>query len=307
MTKKIKVNLFDNLTPEFYDEYWGFQNFSSEFEPQKIEWVKKSIGMGYPEFDGITVFTDKNLVDPWVDKVKSKHKVAFIVECRGVHDWAYEQIKRVEHKFDRIFTFDEELLARGDKYVKNLIGTSRVSNEDAGVHKKSKMLSMIASKQVLTRGHRLRHKVADAIRGRYEVDMWGGGYRPFGKSISGRTAGAIREGKNEPLQDYRFSITIMNSSEKNYFTETLVDVFRQGAIPIFWGCPNIGEYFNEDGILQFNTGQELFNLLDNISEELYESKLEAVKENYELAKQYVSMDDTFATNLIKEFPELVND
>tara|TARA_R100000005_G_scaffold67310_1_gene35458 strand:+ start:120 stop:419 length:300 start_codon:yes stop_codon:yes gene_type:complete len=99
----------------------------------------------------------------------------------------------------------------------------------------------------------------------------------------------------------------MNSSEKNYFTETLVDVFRQGAIPIFWGCPNIGEYFNEDGILQFNTGQELFNILDNISEELYESKLEAVKENYELAKQYVSMDDTFATNLIKEFPELLDD
>ena len=93
----------------------------------------------------------------------------------------------------------------------------------------------------------------------------------------------------------------------NYFTETLVDVFRQGTIPIFWGCPNIAEYFNKDGILHFNTGQELFDILDNISEDLYERKLEAVRENNELAKQYVSMDDTFATNLINEFPELLDD
>jgi len=40
---------------------------------------------------------------------------------------------------------------------------------------------------------------------------------------------------------------------------------------------------------------------------LYESKLDAVKENYELAKKYISMDDTFATNLINEFPELLDD
>lgn len=306
MTEKIKVNLFDRLAPEFYDEYWGFHNFSSEFEPTKVEWLKQNIGMGYPEFDGVTVFTDKSLLDPWVDQVKTNHKVAWLVECRGVHPWAYDHITMVEDKFDKVFTFDEELLSRGDKYVKNLIGTSRVSNEDCGIHNKTKMLSMIASKQTLTRGHRLRHKIASAIKGRYEVDLWGGGYKPFGKSISGRTAGAIREGKNEPLQDYRFSITVMNSSENNYFTETLVDVFRQGTVPIFWGCPNVGEYFNEKGILHFETGQQLFDILDNLSEDLYESKMEYIKENFELAKQYVSMDDTFATNLIREFPELTN-
>ena len=98
----------------------------------------------------------------------------------------------------------------------------------------------------------------------------------------------------------------MNSSENNYFTETLVDVFRQGTVPIFWGCPNVGEYFNEKGILHFETGQQLFDILDNLSEDLYESKMEYIKENFELAKQYVSMDDTFTTNLIREFPELTN-
>ena len=127
--------------------------------------------------------------------------------------------------------------------------------------------------------------------------MWGTGYKPFGKNNQGLSAAAIREGKNEPLKDYHFSITVMNSKEDNYFTETLVDVFRHGTIPIFWGCDNIGEYFNENGILRFNNATELLSILNNINPDLYNEKLEYVKENYELAKQYVSMDDTFATNL----------
>lgn len=307
MTKKVKVNLFDSLAPPHYDEYWGCQNFSSEFEPTKIEWFKQGTGMGHSEFDGVTVFTDKDLLSPWVDKVKSKYKVAWIVECRGVHSFAYDHIKFAEHKFDHIFTFDKELLESSPKYVRNLIATSRVSNKDAGIHEKSKMLSLIASKQTMTRGHRLRHKIANVVKDKYDVDLWGGAYKPFGKGNTGLTAGAIREGKTEPLKDYRFSITVMNSKEDNYFTETLVDVFRHGTIPIFWGCPNVGEFFNEKGILQFETGQQLIEILDNLSEDLYNSKLKYVKENFELAKKYVSMDDTFATNLIKTIPEILND
>jgi len=59
--------------------------------------------------------------------------------------------------------------------------------------------------------------------------------------------------------------------------------------------------------LQFETGQQLIEILDNLSEDLYNSKLKYVKENFELAKKYVSMDDTFATNLIKTIPEILND
>ena len=319
MIKKIKVNLFDSLVSPQSDEYWGCHNFSSEFKPTKIEWAKQRSGLGpdgnvdffeclgYPKFDGVTVFTDKNLLSPWVDKVQTRYKVAWIVECRGVHPFAYEWIKDVEDMFDYIFTFDKELLARGPKYVKSLIGTSRVSNKDAGIHEKSKMLSLIASKQTMTRGHRLRHTIASAIKDKYEVDLWGGAYKPFGKNNSGLTTAAVGEGKTEPLKDYRFSITIMNSKEDNYFTETLVDVFRHGTIPIFWGCQNVGEYFNEKGILQFETGQQLIKILDNLTDDLYDSKLEYVRENFEIAKKYVSVDDTFADNLIKTIPELLDD
>ena len=297
--KKIKVNLFDSLGPDNYYEYWQSHNFSSEFEPKKVQWVYESRGKGHEKYDGVTVFTDKDILSPWVDRVDTKYKIAWLVECKAIHPFSYKQVVQFEDKFDYIFTFDEELLKRGDKYIKNLIGTSRVSNEDAGVHPKTKLLSLIASKKQWTKGHKLRHIVAESIKDKYPVDLWGTAYKPFGLNNQGLSAAAIREGKSEPLRDYNFSITIMNSKENNYFTETLVDVFRHGTIPIFWGCENIGEYFNEKGILKFNSASELITILDNLTPELYNEKIEYVKENYELAKKYVSMDDTFATNLIE--------
>jgi len=294
---KIKVNLFDSLAPPNYDEYWKTHNFSSEFEPTKIEWIKKGSGLGLPEFDGVTVFTDKDIHSPWVDKVKSKLKVAWILECREIHPFAYTNIVLMENKFDYIFTFDDQLLKCGPKYIKTTVGTSRVSNEDSGIHEKTKLLSLIASKKDWTRGHKLRHIVAESIKNRYEVDLWGTAYKPFG--TTGLSAAAIREGKSEPLKDYLFSVTIMNSKQDNYFTETLVDVFRHATIPIFWGCNNVGEYFDEKGILSFDTGPQLMGILDRLSLGVYNDRLDAVKNNFEIAKKHMSMDDTFASNLIK--------
>ena len=281
--KTIKVNLFDSLAPEGY----------KELSQDELEIVHAQ-----PSFGGATVFTDKDLLSPWVDNVKSKHKIAWILECRELHPFAYRHILAAEHKFDYIFTFDEELLQRGSKYVKSLIASSRVSDDDGGVHEKTKMLSLIASNKKSLRGHKLRHIIAEAIKDRYDVDLWGQAYRPWGDGTS-TTPEAQQAGKTEPLKDYRFSITIMNSKQNNYFTETLVDTFRHGAIPIFWGCENVGEYFNPDGIIQFNTGPELFKILDNLSEEEYTKRLDAVKENFEISKKYMSMNDTFARNLRK--------
>ena len=102
MTNKIKVNLFDLLTPIHFDEFWGFHSFSPEYPPTAIEWVKEGHGVGKAEFDGVTVFTDKSFAGQAPDSVKSKYKVAWLIECRGVHPRAYEAIINFEDKFDYI-------------------------------------------------------------------------------------------------------------------------------------------------------------------------------------------------------------
>ncbi len=219
-----------------------------------------------------------------VDQVKTEVKIAWLIEPRSIDPSSYETIKRVENKFDYIFTHDRELLNRSNKYKRSLVGSSRVPDDMWGIHKKDKNLSIIASDKRLTVGHRLRHDVISAIRNSTDIDQWGSGYRFF-------------ESKLEPLKPYRYSISIMNYKTDNYFTEILIDNFLLGTIPIFWGCENIGEFFNVEGIIQFNNIDDLFNILPTLTEENYNNRINVINDNLEIAKQYVSTDDMIAREI----------
>jgi len=295
LMKKLKVNYYDSLmTKENNFDPHQVWTMSRAWKPSRMQWVYGG-GMQscaaepmkpLDENDvDVTLFTDKDLLSPMVDQVNTPHKVVYLSECRSIHPFAYQHILMVENKFDYIFTHDEKLLSRGDKYVKNVLGTSWVNDEEAAIYEKTKLLSHIGSKNNWSRGHRLRHIIANAITGKYDFDLWGSAYTPF-------------DSKLEPLKDYCFSITIMNAKHKHYFTETLVDTFRCGTVPIFWGCDNIGDYFNEKGILKFNSGPELINILDDLSEQKYHDMMPYIKENYEIAKKYVCVDDIIAENII---------
>lgn len=294
--KKLKVNYYDSLmTKENNFDTHQVWTMSRAWKPKKIQWVYGGGAQAcaaepmraLPEDDvEVTLFTDKDIFSPMISQVNTKYKVVYISECRSIHPFAYNHIIMAEDNFDFIFTHDQELLDRGPKYIRTALGTSWLDDSDAKIYDKTKMLSHIASVSKWSRGHNLRHMIGDAIRGKYEVDFWGSAYNGF-------------ESKLTPLKDYRFSITVMNANHKNYFTETLVDTFRCGTIPIFWGCDNIGEFFDEKGILKFETGPELFEILDNLSEELYNEMLPHIRNNFEIAKKYVCVDDIIAENIIK--------
>ena len=59
-----------------------------------------------------------------------------------------------------------------------------------------------------------------------------------------------------------------------------------GSLPIYWGCPSIGDFFNTDGMLCFEDINELPAILTGCTDEYYESKLDAMKENFILAQKY---------------------
>jgi len=294
--KKLRVNYYDSLmTKENNFDYHQVWTMSRAWNPKKIEWVYGGgcmQGAAEPmkelSEDGVkvTLFTDKDIGSPMVDKVTTKYKAVYLSECRSIHPFAYDWIVNLEDKFDIILTHDADLLKREPKYVKNVLGTSWLDDSEAKIYEKTKLASHIVSKNKWSRGHNLRHIIANAIKGKFDIDLWGSAVKPF-------------DLKTAPLKDYMFSVTVMNAKHDHYFTETLVDTFRCGTIPIFWGCENIGEYFNEKGILKFNTGEELFSILNSLSEEKYKSMLEYVHENFELAKKYVCVDDIIADNLIE--------
>lgn len=273
----LHVNLYDKNFAHSTNED-GFDTASAGRKPTKLQWVRENV-----KWDGITVFTDHYIATDTVDMVQSKYKVAWIVEPKAIHPWAVHQMPSLEDKFDAILTHDADLLSRSSKYVRVTVGSLRVDDHDQNIYNKTKNVSIIASHKTAAEGHQLRHQL---IKMCPELDAWGSGYKPF-------------DSKLDPLKDYMFSIAVMNSRVENYFTEVLTDCFAVGTVPIFWGTPNIDEFFNPAGIIEFATIDEFMQI--KLSKELYNNMLPAVQDNLERVKNYKSTDDIVAKALTDRF------
>lgn len=103
--------------------------------------------------------------------------------------------------------------------------------------------------------------------------------------------------KRSMLVPYQYAVAIQNSQQHNYFSEILLDCFATKTIPIFWGCANIADFFNPDGIIQFSdascddtTGVRLQEVLAGVSLTPERYNLPhvqaAIEENYQKALLY---------------------
>ena len=84
-----------------------------------------------------------------------------------------------------------------------------------------------------------------------------------------------------------------------------MDCFLTGTIPIVWEGNFLNKYFNLQGCWTFNTLGDLDRLLSKLigdEEGFYEHCLDAVKDNFERAKQWAVVEDylydTFFKNLL---------
>ena len=115
------------------------------------------------------------------------------------------------------------------------------------------------------------------------------------------------KGKIEGLKDYKFSIAIENSYANNECSEKISDCFLTGVIPIYYGAPNIGEYFDINGIFVFNTKEELENIVKDITlngDKIYKDKTKSIRNNYELAIKYTLNSDQIFNQYLKH---IIND
>jgi hypothetical protein len=84
----------------------------------------------------------------------------------------------------------------------------------------------------------------------------------------------------------KYHIAIDSYKRLNHYSEKLIDCFLTKTIPIYWGCTNIGDYFNADGIIQVDNVTEIINYVNAFCVDDF-PYMEAVEENYQLAlKQY---------------------
>lgn len=288
-TKKIKVNAWrgsDSINTLNYAALPGDKHLKKL--PKNVEYVGPFL-----DFDGITLFIDECFDSEnthIIDKCKSKYKVAWIHEPRPLHNLQNNRLKTLEgmlDKFDFVMTYDEYLLDNyPEKCVYCIDNCFWISDDMIKIHKKSKLASMIYSWKSDTEGHKLRHIIASTDG----LDLYGSG------------CGRIIEFKEEGLADYYFSITIENSKSKYYFTEKILDCFACGTIPIYWGCKNIGDYFDERGIISFDSISDLPQIFEKIGDMDYIESLQPyVRNNFEIVKQYHRYEDWIKENIFDKF------
>lgn len=228
--------------------------------------------------------------------VADVHEAPHLLNQRLVYDTLIQHYD----KFDAILTFDEELLKLPNAIFRNG-GGEVVLNKNVhtqqypiladdslfSIYEKNKLVSFITSNKTFTDWHRFRVNCVDYLaKHNCKFDLYGVGYN----EITGKIKG---------LKNYYFSIAIENGSHKNYFTEKILDCFLTGTIPIYKGCPNISDFFDTNGVITFNTKEDLIEVISRLNKEIYESKLDSVKRNYELALKWRWNNDIYFDRFLK--------
>ena len=184
-----------------------------------------------------------------------------VMEPYAIHKKHIENLKKTFKRFENILCGCEPLLKSIPNGILLPYGTTWIKDSPKVAPSKTKMCSIIASRKRGLPGHILRHEIINwARKGGIEADAIGWGYRPFDQ-------------KSEGLAPYCYSVVIENVREANYFTEKLIDAILCGTVPIYWGCPNIADYFDESGIVICESKEDILAAMRNMSIDNYQQQL----------------------------------
>lgn len=260
---KLKINAYCNDTM--------MPSTSTNNESKYIEWVTDGSGL-------MNFYVNMNCLDVLND-VSKLPKYIWLLESRNIiphiFDFIEKNMEFVESRCDGIFTCDKEL-AKNKGFLYSITNAASWV-QDKQIYKKTKLVSMISSNKGYTPGHRKRLEYVEKFKN--QVDLYGTGFNTI-------------ERKEDGLMDYMFSINIENASYDTYFTEKLTDCFATGTIPVFYGCKSVVDYFNEDGIIFLEDDFDISSL----TKELYYSKIDAVKDNFDRIQNFPVAEDYIYKN-----------
>jgi len=108
-------------------------------------------------------------------------------------------------------------------------------------------------------------------------------------------------GKRVCFENPMFHVCVENIKANNWYTEKIGETFCTKTVPIYWGCPNIGDFYDSRGILIFNSVEELLNIVNNLTPEKYYEMKSYIDFNYETALQdsFINKLDSFFKEIIK--------
>lgn len=235
----------------------------------------------------------QNSFDPNLDNIYIQCEPEVIIKSET---YLLENYK----KYTKIFTFNKKVLENCENSVKYNPSCTWILPQDyenINPKEKSYAISNLAgTKNFGATGHILRQVI------HHHQHLFSSFPITFFRSIAQMPI--IKDYGNNPLiekklsdklqlfKNFQFSIVIENSKQDNYFSEKLIDCLITKTIPIYYGCPNIKEYFDTTGWILIEKDSyediihELLSKLLNLHPDYYQNNFDTVEENYKKAIYY---------------------
>lgn len=235
-------------------------------------------------------------------------------EFFGLHDYAIHN----QHSFSLILTWSDKVHQNTNNSMLFVHGETNLDKPyiktfETNPERKFEVsfLSGVLSKIY---GHKLRRRILSKGNEIKIPNVWlevlddfdkERGQRPgyFEEKMTEHGNPIEGEGKKQLWDRHSmFHVAVENSYYLNYHTDKILDCFATKTLPIYWGCPNIEDFYNKDGIITFQNEDELVEILNNLTEEDYYSRLDAIEENYRLVQEkgfFFDRVENFLDELIK--------
>ena len=135
--------------------------------------------------------------------------------------------------------------------------------------KKLNKISIILSDKDFSEGHKKRiefvNKIIKLPISKY-IDVYGHGFNSI-------------PDKWDAIAPYKYHLVLENSVQKNYWSEKLADAFLGFSFSIYYGCPDIYDYFSKDslGVIDIDNIDHAVKILqDMIEGKIYDNNMQAI-------------------------------
>lgn len=234
----------------------------------------------------------------YVDKpnasLSDNYKILWVAEPNEVSNIKERVIKN--HKnFNLILTWDEEILTKCENSILYPFGTSWILDFIFN-EKEYKITTLIGGKSSLY-GHKFRHKLPEVLKdSNIPVDIFNSVNLPYSE-LDGVKKIKDPSKKNELFYS-QYHIAIENVRHNNYFSEKLIDCFQTKTIPIYYGAPNIGNFFDIRGMFIIENHEEIISTINSITPKTYKLKQEFIEFNYEKSMEYSNFRERLKTTIL---------
>jgi hypothetical protein len=198
--------------------------------------------------------------------------------------------------YDLIIAWNQRILdGCPHNSVKYIYGTCRWSTnplDACDVSQKRFAVSYLTSSKTMCKGHYFRHEIFNKLPAQI-------GSLEVTKHMSPPEILC----KRPILYPFQYSIIMENGRRTNWITEKLIDCLLSRTIPLYWGAPNAGEFFDADGILPFETYEDLSKILNGLTPEFYQSRLSAIEHNLHEAMKYTDVHSRIDSEIRRRLSE----